>query len=86
MRLVFQKLGFDPDRDMDVVLIENEGISEKVAAIKDGKSDFLFYHHNGPQGRVVRELIRDGELEEVDRSFNPLSFLCRPLDGDQLDK
>jgi ABC-type nitrate/sulfonate/bicarbonate transport system substrate-binding protein len=65
MRLVFQKLGFDPDRDMDVVLIENEGISEKVAAIKDSKSDFLFYHHNGPQGRVVRELIRRGELEEV---------------------
>ena len=65
MRLVFQKLGFDPDRDMDVVLIENEGISEKVAAIKESKSDFLFYHHNGPQGRVVRELIRRGELEEV---------------------
>ena len=33
--------------------------------LADGKSDFLFYHHNGPQGRVVRELIRDGELEEV---------------------
>jgi ABC-type nitrate/sulfonate/bicarbonate transport system substrate-binding protein len=65
MRLVFQKLGFDPDHDMDVVLIDNEGIREKVAAIKDGKSDFLFYHHNGPQGRVVRELIRTGELEEV---------------------
>jgi len=65
MRLVFQKLGLDPDRDMDVVLIDNEGIREKVAAIKDGQSDFLFYHHNGPQGRVVRELIRRGELEEV---------------------
>jgi ABC-type nitrate/sulfonate/bicarbonate transport system substrate-binding protein len=55
----------DPDHDMDVVLIDNEGIREKVAAIKDGKSDFLFYHHNGPQGRVVRELIQRGELEEV---------------------
>jgi len=65
MRLVYQKLGFDPDRDMDVVLIDNEGIREKVAAIKEGKSDFLFYHHNGPQGRVVRELIRRGELEVV---------------------
>jgi len=65
MRLVFQKLGFDPDRDMDVVLIDNEGIREKVAAIKDGRCDFLFYHHNGPQGRVVRELIGRGELEEV---------------------
>src|SRR5262245_39911094 len=65
MRLVFQKLGFDPDRDMDVVLIDNEGIREKVAAIKDGRSDFLFYHHNGPKGRVVRELIQRGELEEV---------------------
>jgi ABC-type nitrate/sulfonate/bicarbonate transport system substrate-binding protein len=65
MRLVFQKLGFDPDRDMEVVLIDNEGVREKVAAIKEGKSDFLFYHHNGPQGRVVRELIRRGELEEV---------------------
>jgi ABC-type nitrate/sulfonate/bicarbonate transport system substrate-binding protein len=65
MRLVFQKLGFDPDRDMDIVLIDNEGIREKVAAINAGESDFLFYHHNGPQGRVVRELIRRGELEEV---------------------
>jgi ABC-type nitrate/sulfonate/bicarbonate transport system substrate-binding protein len=65
MRLVFQKLGFDPDHDMDVVLIDNEGIREKVAAIKDGRSDFLFYHHNGPQGRIVRELIATGELEEV---------------------
>jgi ABC-type nitrate/sulfonate/bicarbonate transport system substrate-binding protein len=65
MRLVFQKLGFDPDQDMDVVLIDNEGIREKVAAIKDGRSDFLFYHHNGPQGRIVRELIQRGELEEV---------------------
>jgi ABC-type nitrate/sulfonate/bicarbonate transport system substrate-binding protein len=65
MRLVFQKLGFDPDHDMDVVLIDNEGIREKVAAIKDGRSDFLFYHHNGPQGRIVRELIHTGELEEV---------------------
>ena len=65
MRLAFQKLGFDPDRDMEVVLIDNEGIREKVAAIKDGQSDFLFYHHNGPQGRVVRELIGRGELEEV---------------------
>jgi ABC-type nitrate/sulfonate/bicarbonate transport system substrate-binding protein len=65
MRLVFQKLGLDPDRDMEVVLIDNEGVREKVAAIKDGRSDFLFYHHNGPQGRVVRELIGRGELEEV---------------------
>lgn len=65
MRLVFQKLGLNPDRDMEVVLIDNEGVREKVAAIKDGKSDFLFYHHNGPQGRVVRELVRRGELAEV---------------------
>jgi ABC-type nitrate/sulfonate/bicarbonate transport system substrate-binding protein len=65
MRLAFQKLGLDPDNDMEVVLIDNEGIREKVAAIKDGQSDFLFYHHNGPQGRVVRELIGRGELEEV---------------------
>jgi ABC-type nitrate/sulfonate/bicarbonate transport system substrate-binding protein len=65
MRLAFQKLGLDPDRDMEVVLIDNEGVREKVAAIKDGKSDFLFYHHNGPQGRVVRELIGRGELVEV---------------------
>jgi ABC-type nitrate/sulfonate/bicarbonate transport system substrate-binding protein len=65
MRLVFEKLGFDPDHDMDVVLIDNEGIREKVAAIKDSRSDFLFYHHNGPQGRIVRELIHAGELEEV---------------------
>jgi ABC-type nitrate/sulfonate/bicarbonate transport system substrate-binding protein len=65
MRLVFQKLGLDPDQDMDVVLIDNEGVREKVAAIKDGRSDFLFYHHNGPQGRVVRSLMEKGELEEV---------------------
>lgn len=65
MRLVFQKLGLDPDREMEIVLIHNEGIREKVAAIQEGQSDFLFYHQNGPQGRVVRELIRQGELEEV---------------------
>jgi ABC-type nitrate/sulfonate/bicarbonate transport system substrate-binding protein len=65
MRLVFQKLGFDPDRDMHVVLIDNEGVREKVDAIQKGKGDFLFYHHNGPQGRVVRELIQQGQLEEV---------------------
>jgi ABC-type nitrate/sulfonate/bicarbonate transport system substrate-binding protein len=65
MRLVFQKLGFDPDQDLGVVLIDNEGVREKVAALKEDQGDFLFYHHNGPQGRVVRELIRRGELEEV---------------------
>jgi ABC-type nitrate/sulfonate/bicarbonate transport system substrate-binding protein len=65
MRLAFKKLGFDPDCDLEIVLIDNEGIREKVAAIREGQSDFLFYHHNGPQGRVVRELIGQGELEEV---------------------
>jgi hypothetical protein len=33
--------------------------------MKEGRSDFLFYHHNGPQGKVVRELIKRGELVEV---------------------
>jgi len=65
MRLFFQKLGFDPDRDMQVILIDNEGVREKVEAIQEGRGDFLFYHHNGPQGRVVRELIQHGQLEEV---------------------
>ena len=65
MQLVYRRLGMDPDRDMEVVLFENEGVREKVAAIKEGRADFLIYHHNGPQGRVVKELIRRGELEEV---------------------
>jgi ABC-type nitrate/sulfonate/bicarbonate transport system substrate-binding protein len=65
MRLVYEKLGFDPDGDMEVVLIDNEGVREKVDAIKAGAADFLFYHHNGPQGRVVRDLIQRGELVEV---------------------
>ncbi|MGH7835849.1 MAG: ABC transporter substrate-binding protein [Candidatus Binatia bacterium] len=65
MRLVFEKLGFDPDRDMEVVLADNEGVREKVDSMKEGRSDFLFYHHNGPQGKVVKELIRRGELVEV---------------------
>jgi ABC-type nitrate/sulfonate/bicarbonate transport system substrate-binding protein len=65
MRLVFEKLGFDPDKDMDVVLVDNEGVREKVASMKEGKSDFLFYHHNGPQGRVVRDLVKRGELVDV---------------------
>jgi ABC-type nitrate/sulfonate/bicarbonate transport system substrate-binding protein len=65
MRLVFEKLGFDPDRDMEVVLAENEGVREKVDSMKEGRSDFLFYHHNGPQGKQVKELIKRGELVEV---------------------
>ncbi|HWP57396.1 MAG TPA: ABC transporter substrate-binding protein [Candidatus Acidoferrales bacterium] len=65
MRLVYEKLGFDPDGDMEVVLIDNEGVREKVDAIRAGAADFLFYHHNGPQGRFVRDLIRKGELVEV---------------------
>ncbi len=65
MRLVFEKLGMDPDKDMAVVLVDNEGVREKVDAMKDGRADFLFYHHNGPQGRVVRELIKRGELVEI---------------------
>jgi ABC-type nitrate/sulfonate/bicarbonate transport system substrate-binding protein len=65
MRLVFEKLGMDPDKDMEVVLVDNEGVREKVASLKEGRGDFLFYHHNGPQGRVVRELVRRGELVDV---------------------
>jgi len=65
MRFIFEKLGMDPDRDMEVVLIDNEGMREKVAAIKEGRGDFLFYHQGGPQGRIVKELIRQGELVEV---------------------
>jgi ABC-type nitrate/sulfonate/bicarbonate transport system substrate-binding protein len=65
MRLVFEKLSLDPDKDMEVVLVDNEGVREKVASLKEGGSDFLFYHHNGPQGRVVRELVKKGELVDV---------------------
>jgi ABC-type nitrate/sulfonate/bicarbonate transport system substrate-binding protein len=65
MRLVFEKLGMDPDKDMEVVLVDNEGVREKVASLKEGSSDFLFYHHNGPQGRVVRDLVKKGELVDV---------------------
>lgn len=64
-RTLYNKLGIDPDRDLDVVVIENEGMPEKIAALKEGQADFVVYHHNGPQGRVVKELIRREELVEV---------------------
>lgn len=80
IRLAFSKLGMDPDRDLEIVLVNDEGVREKFAAIKEGRADFLVYHHNGPQGRVVKELIRKGELVEVmDLSKLIKSYVVRSI-------
>lgn len=80
VRLTFGKLGMDPDRELEIVLVDNEGVREKFAAIKEGRADFLVYHHNGPQGRVVKELIRNGELVEVmDLSKLIKSYVVRSI-------
>ena len=80
MRLAYSKLGMNPDSDMEVVLIDNEGVREKFAAIKEGRGDFLVYHHNGPQGKVVKEFIRRGELVEVmDLSKLIQSYVVRSI-------
>ncbi len=65
MRATFKKLGFDPDDDMEVVIIPDEGMQEKYQALKDGQADYLVYHFNGPQGAQVKDLIAQGELEQV---------------------
>lgn len=65
VRATFKKLGFDPDDDMEVVLIQDEGMQEKFQALKDGRADYLVYHFNGPQGAQVKAFIEQGELEQV---------------------
>ncbi|MBM2812377.1 MAG: transporter substrate-binding protein, partial [Chloroflexi bacterium] len=65
VRATFKKLGFDPDEDIEVVLIPDEGVQEKYQAIKTGRADYLVYHFNGPQGDQVGKLIAQGELEQV---------------------
>ncbi len=64
-RTLFNKLGIDPDRDLEVSLVEEQGMPEKVAALKEDRGDFVVYHHNGPQGRIVKDLIRREEMVEV---------------------
>ena len=65
IRATFNKLGFDPDEDVEIVEIHNEGMPEKFQAIKDGRADFLVYHFDGPQGEQAQRLIDQGELEQV---------------------
>jgi ABC-type nitrate/sulfonate/bicarbonate transport system substrate-binding protein len=65
VRATFKKLGFDPDEDVEVLEIPDEGVQEKFQAIKEGRADFLVYHFNGPQGAQVRALQEQGELEQV---------------------
>jgi len=63
IRGAFVKLGFDPDRDVEIVLIHNEGMREKVAALREGRADFLVYHFNNPMGLEVN--LASGEVETV---------------------
>jgi ABC-type nitrate/sulfonate/bicarbonate transport system substrate-binding protein len=65
VRATFKKLGFDPDDDMEILVIPDEGMQEKFQALKDGKADYLVYHFNGPQGAQVKQFIEQGELEQV---------------------
>ncbi|MBM2812211.1 MAG: transporter substrate-binding protein, partial [Chloroflexi bacterium] len=65
VRATFKKLDFDPDEDIEVVLIPDEGVQEKYQAIRTGRADYLVYHFNGPQGDQVGKLIAQGELEQV---------------------
>ncbi|MGH7830835.1 MAG: ABC transporter substrate-binding protein [Candidatus Binatia bacterium] len=63
VREAFVKLGLDPDRDLEIVLIHNEGMREKVDALREGRADFLVYHFNNPMG--LEGNLADGEVETV---------------------
>ena len=64
VRATCGKLGIDPDREIELILIPERGTYEKLEALKTGMADFGIYHHDA-EGRIVRDLIERGELVEV---------------------
>ena len=64
IRTTCQKLGIDPDREIELILIPERGTYEKLEALKTGRADFGIYHHDA-EGHIVRDLIDNGELVEV---------------------
>jgi len=64
VRATCGKLGIDPDREIELILIPERGTYEKLEALKPGMADFGIYHHDA-EGRIVRDLIERGELVEV---------------------
>jgi ABC-type nitrate/sulfonate/bicarbonate transport system substrate-binding protein len=64
VRATCDKLGIDPDRELELILIPERGTYEKLEALKTGAADFGIYHHDA-EGRIVRDLIERGELVEV---------------------
>ncbi|MGH7769195.1 MAG: ABC transporter substrate-binding protein [Candidatus Binatia bacterium] len=62
-RAAFSSLGFDPDKDLEIVLIHNEGMGEKLDALREGRADFLVYHYNNPMGLEAN--LAEGEVATV---------------------
>jgi ABC-type nitrate/sulfonate/bicarbonate transport system substrate-binding protein len=77
-RAAFVKLGLDPDKDLEIVLIHNEGMSEKLDALREGRADFLVYHYNNPMGLEAN--LAEGEVETVlDLSFLFPNYVIRSM-------
>jgi ABC-type nitrate/sulfonate/bicarbonate transport system substrate-binding protein len=64
VRTTCQKLGIDPDKEIELLLIPQRGTYEKLEALAAGRADFGIYHHDA-EGPIVRNLIDKGELVEV---------------------
>jgi hypothetical protein len=62
-RAAFIKLGLDPDKDLEIALVHNEGMREKLDALREGRADFLVYHYNNPMGLETN--VARGEVETV---------------------
>jgi ABC-type nitrate/sulfonate/bicarbonate transport system substrate-binding protein len=64
VRATCLKLGIDPDKEIELLLLPQRGTYEKLEALAAGEADFGIYHHDA-EGRIVRDLIDKGELVEV---------------------
>jgi len=62
-RAAFSNIGLDPDKDLEIVLIHNEGMAEKMDALREDRADFLVYHYNNPMGLETN--LAEGEVETV---------------------
>jgi ABC-type nitrate/sulfonate/bicarbonate transport system substrate-binding protein len=62
-RAAFSSIGLDPDKELGIALIHNEGMAEKMDALREGRADFLVYHYNNPMGLEVN--LAEGEVETV---------------------